>query len=101
MDQEQRRCVQAREALSAALDGEASEAGVVAAVRHVRLCSDCLTFVVGVVKTTRALRAGHRYGLRVAWPGADHARKETKGETDAQDAHDCSRGLRSRRWRRG
>ena len=49
----------AREALSAALDGEASEADVLTAVRHVRRCLGCRRFVVGVVATTRALRSAH------------------------------------------
>jgi hypothetical protein len=49
-------CRRARETLSAALDGEASEAEVSAAVTHLRLCVDCLDFVVSVVTTTQALR---------------------------------------------
>jgi predicted anti-sigma-YlaC factor YlaD len=50
------RCVRARETLSAVLDGEASEADVLAALRHVRRCLGCRRFVAGVVATTRALR---------------------------------------------
>jgi predicted anti-sigma-YlaC factor YlaD len=55
----ERRCTRARETLSAVLDGEAPEADVRAAVRHVRHCVGCRDFVVGVVTTTRALRAIH------------------------------------------
>ena len=32
---------------------------VLAAVKHVHRCVGCLDFVVAVVATTRALRAGH------------------------------------------
>jgi len=55
----ERRCRRARETLSAVLDGEASEADVLAAVKHVRRCLGCMEFVVGVVTTTRALRSVH------------------------------------------
>jgi len=53
----ERRCMRVRETLSVVLDGEASEADVLAAVKHVRRCVGCRDFVVGVVTTTRALRA--------------------------------------------
>jgi predicted anti-sigma-YlaC factor YlaD len=55
----ERRCTQARESLSALLDGEASEADVLTAVRHVRHCLACRRFIAGVVATTRALRVAH------------------------------------------
>jgi predicted anti-sigma-YlaC factor YlaD len=51
-------CRRARETLSAALDGEASETEVAAVVQHLRLCLGCRDFLAGVVRTTRALRAG-------------------------------------------
>ena len=50
-------CARARETLSAELDGEASEADVLDAVRHVRRCRACWVFVLGVGEVTRALRA--------------------------------------------
>jgi predicted anti-sigma-YlaC factor YlaD len=52
-----RRCVRMRTALSSALDGEASAAEVLAAVRHLRRCLRCRRFVAGAATTTRALRA--------------------------------------------
>jgi len=55
----ERRCRRAREALSAALDGEGTEMDVLAAVKHVHRCLGCREFVVAVVTTTRALRSGH------------------------------------------
>jgi predicted anti-sigma-YlaC factor YlaD len=52
-----RLCVTARTAFSAALDGEASATEVVTAARHLRRCLRCRRFVAGAATTTRALRA--------------------------------------------
>ena len=49
-------CAEVREAVSAALDGEASETDVRTAVTHVRLCRGCRDFLLAVGLTTRAIR---------------------------------------------
>jgi len=51
-------CALARETLSAELDGEATEADVLDAVRHVRRCRACGLFVGRIAEITSAMRAG-------------------------------------------
>jgi hypothetical protein len=55
-----RRCLETREAISAELDGEATEVEVAAARRHRRECEDCERFAHAVAETTAAVRAAPR-----------------------------------------
>jgi anti-sigma factor RsiW len=52
-----RRCLETREAISAELDGEATELEAAAARRHREQCDDCEGFAKAVAETTAAVRA--------------------------------------------
>jgi len=52
-----RRCLETREAISAELDGEATELELIAARRHREQCEDCERFGRAVAETTAAVRA--------------------------------------------
>jgi hypothetical protein len=52
-----RRCLETREAISAELDGEATEIEVAAARRHREQCDDCERFAHAITETTSAVRA--------------------------------------------
>ena len=52
-----RRCLETREAISAELDGEASELEAAAARRHREQCDDCERFAKAIAETTAAVRA--------------------------------------------
>jgi predicted anti-sigma-YlaC factor YlaD len=64
------RCTRVREALSALLDGEGDGTDAASAVVHLHRCAGCRRFLVGVVLTTRALRA-----LRVIEPSSAGQRR--------------------------
>jgi len=51
------RCIRARRALSAALDGEASAAEVLVAAVHLGGCPHCRRFAAHIVFFTRELRS--------------------------------------------
>lgn len=51
------RCIRARRALSAALDGEASTAEVLVAASHLGGCPHCRQFAAQIVAVTRELRS--------------------------------------------
>ena len=51
------RCIRARRALSAALDGEASTADVLVAAVHLGGCPQCRQFAAHIVFFTRELRS--------------------------------------------
>jgi hypothetical protein len=55
-----RECQTAREAISAALDGEVSELEAAAARRHRAECADCDRFALSVMHTTHAVRNAPR-----------------------------------------
>lgn len=52
-----RRCLETREAISAELDGEATELEAAAARRHREQCDDCESFAHAIAETTSAVRA--------------------------------------------
>jgi hypothetical protein len=52
-----RRCLETREAISAELDGEATELELAASRRHWEECDDCRQFAVAVTEATTAVRA--------------------------------------------
>ena len=52
-----RRCLETREAISAELDGEATELEAAAARRHREQCDDCERFAKAIGETTAAVRA--------------------------------------------
>jgi hypothetical protein len=52
-----RRCLETREAISAELDGEATELELAASRRHREQCEDCERFGRAIAETTSAVRA--------------------------------------------
>ena len=52
-----RRCLETREAISAELDGEATELELAASHRHREECDDCRQFALAVTEATAAVRA--------------------------------------------
>ena len=61
------RCIRARRALSAALDGEASTADVLVTAVHLGGCQDCRQFAAQIAAFTcelRSVRLGHTDTLR-------------------------------------
>src|SRR5690242_20778825 len=87
-----RRCLETREAISAELDGEATELELAASRRHREECDDCRQFALAVTEATAAVRAApalapHGRPLRLSRRVSRRATMRSEEHTSELQSH--------------